>query len=183
MDRVGDWIQTFTGRQFWPLSPHVDDIVIEDIAHALSNKCRYGGHTRRFYSVAEHSVLVARRASPEHRLTALLHDASEAYLADVPRPVKPFLTGYAALEQTLDEVIAERFGLTYPWPHEVHELDCRILIDERDALMAPCPVDWNLPYAPLGLKPFTWPPEYAERQFMAAFNLYTAERQFPAAGD
>jgi hypothetical protein len=76
--RRGDWMQTFTGRRFWPLDPRGEDVLIEDIAHALSLLTRYGGHCTRFYSVAEHSVLLARAATPENALWLLLHDASEA---------------------------------------------------------------------------------------------------------
>jgi hypothetical protein len=172
------WIQTYLGKRFTPLAPQADDIEIEDIAHALAHKCRYGGHTKRFYSVAEHSVFVARHASPENRLTALLHDASEAYLADVPRPIKPHLPGYYAIEEMIDRAVARRFGLTYPWPAEVHDLDTRILADEKDKLMGPAPAAWNLPLPPLDINILPcWPPGYAKQQFMAAFDIYTAQTQ------
>lgn len=93
------WMQTYSGKQFWPLAPRVQDVELEDIAHALSNICRFNGHCKRFYSVAEHSLLVlgevrrmiARGKVTEHpRLLklALLHDAAEAYLGDIIRPVK-----------------------------------------------------------------------------------------------
>lgn len=82
------WIQTFTGRAFWPLRPRAEDVRIEDIAHALAMKCRFGGMTRQFYSVAQHSVLVSRIVPPADALWGLLHDAAEAYLPDVCRPIK-----------------------------------------------------------------------------------------------
>ena len=82
--RRGGWIQTYTGRQFWPLDPRIEDIDIHDIAHALSHQCRYSGHCLRFYSVAEHSVLLSHHVAGEHMLWALLHDAWEAYLAAIP---------------------------------------------------------------------------------------------------
>ena len=72
--RRGEWIQTFSGGRFWPLDPRPEDVYIGDIAHALSMKCRYAGHTTFFYSVAEHSVHVCRHAPAEHKLWALLHD-------------------------------------------------------------------------------------------------------------
>src|SRR5690606_5290032 len=81
--RLGDWMQTFTGRAVYPLDLRPDDIDIQDIAHALSMQCRYAGHTRQFYSVAEHSVHVARwcrQYGPAAALEGLLHDATEAYL-------------------------------------------------------------------------------------------------------
>src|SRR5690606_29748913 len=96
--RKGDWMQTFTGRRFWPLDPRPDEICIEDIAHALSMQCRYAGHCLSFYSVAEHSVLLSQHVAEPFRRWALLHDASEAYLVDVPRPIKGDLSNYRAVE-------------------------------------------------------------------------------------
>src|SRR6266700_4788978 len=101
----GDWIQTAMGRKFWPMDPRSGEVFIDDIAHALSMLCRFGGHCIRFYSVAEHSVLLSRVAEPRFKLWALLHDASEAYLADVPRPVKPALVGYKDAEERVQRAI------------------------------------------------------------------------------
>src|SRR5688572_18527016 len=92
--RVGDWILTATGRSFWPLDPRADEICIDDIAQALAKVCRFGGHCCDFYSVAQHSVLVAHlveRSHPQLALHALLHDAAEAYLGDFTQPLKPYL--------------------------------------------------------------------------------------------
>src|SRR4051794_15527189 len=86
--RRGGWITTFSRRQFWPLDPHSDEIHIEDIAHSLSQQCRFGGHSRSFYSVAQHSCLVSALCKANDALWGLLHDASEAYLGDIPRPLK-----------------------------------------------------------------------------------------------
>ncbi|BAQ16065.1 phosphohydrolase [Methyloceanibacter caenitepidi] len=169
-ERRGDWLQTFTGKQFWPLDPHPDDIDIRDIAHALANTCRFNGHCLRFYSVAEHSVAVAENVPLEHRLTALLHDAAEAYLADVPRPVKPYLSGYKDIERQLDECIAEKFGLAYPWPDAVHEVDNRILADEQVQLMTIAPAEWALPRPPLGVDLPHWSPREAEVAFACMYE-------------
>jgi hypothetical protein len=136
--RQGGWIQTRTGRKFWPLDPRPEDVHIEDIAHALAMKCRYGGHCLRFYSVAEHSVLVSQFLPPELALWGLLHDAGEAYLADVPRPVKQQLTGFHALEAAVLRAVAVRFGLQgVVEPPEVKRIDTALLSDERKVLMAP----------------------------------------------
>jgi hypothetical protein len=167
--RHGDWIQTYTGRQFWPMDPRADEIYIEDVAHALSMACRYAGHCRRFYSVAEHCVLMARQVAPEHRLWALLHDASEAYLTDVPRPVKPFLPGYREAEDRLMGAICERFGLTPGMPAEVKRVDSAILNDERAQNMCHSRFDWSIDPTPLGVTLQFWEPAEAERQFLAAF--------------
>lgn len=172
--RNGDWIQTFTGRQFWPLDPRADEVDIRDIAHSLSLQCRYNGHCNRFYSVAEHSVLVCWAASPAVKLTALLHDAAEAYLCDLPRPVKHSVTGYKEAEQVVERVIAERFGLEFPFPDEVHSLDARICLDERDQVMGPLPAPWGEPFAsltPLGTTLNCWSPDIAEKWFLHMFDV------------
>lgn len=131
----GDWMQTYTGRRFYPLDPRPEEIHPEDIAHALSLLCRYGGHVDRFYSVAEHCVLMSRAVAPEHALAALLHDATEAYVCDIPRPLKRQLPGYQDLEQRVWWAIAVRFGIDLKLPAEVKDADNRILINERTALM------------------------------------------------
>lgn len=170
--RIGDWMQTFTGRAVYPMDLRPADIDIRDIAHALSMQCRYAGHTQRFYSVAEHSVLVARYCrlyGAEAALHGLLHDATEAYLVDVPRPVKPFLVGYKEAEARAWDVITERFDVVRHTP-VVHEADNRILHDERAVLMAPCVRDWNLPGEPIGVTVEGWMPARAEREFLALFD-------------
>jgi len=172
--RKGDWMQTYTGRQFWPVDPRPDEIFIEDIAHALSLACRYAGHCISFYSVAEHSVLVARNLPDHLKLWGLLHDASEAYLVDVPRPLKPFLSGYRELEDRAMEAVCKRFGLDYlaapfSMPSQVKAIDNRILHDEQLQNMFPCVADWNLVGEPLGVELQFWSPEQAEREFLAMF--------------
>lgn len=172
-ERVGDWIQTFTGRQFWPLDPRADEIDIADIAHSLSLQCRYNGHCKFFYSVAEHSVHVCMAASDPHKLTALLHDATEAYLCDLPRPVKHSVVGYKEAEAVVERAISERFGTLCPLPEEVHELDVRIALDEREQIMGPLPAPWSGPFAsakPLGVRIRCLEPIRAEAAFLAAFH-------------
>jgi len=172
----GDWMQTSQGRQFWPLDPRVEDIHIEDIAAALARMCRYGGQLRddvEFYSVAEHSVHIAAAAPPGLKLAALLHDATEAYLQDIIRPVKPFLRDYAPIEERLAVAIGHRFGLTlHPLPTEIKRLDNAILADERDQVMAKPPTDWRLIEPPLGVQIHGWLPNKARFEFLAAFRRY-----------
>lgn len=167
--RRGDWMQTFSGGQFWPLDPRADEIHIVDIAHALSMQCRYAGHCRRFYSVAEHSVHLARFVSPKNALWALLHDASEAYLVDIPRPVKPDLTNYKYIESKVMAEVCKRFGLSPEMPAEVHEADSAIIADER-ANMAPCVAPWIGYDKPLGIALQFWSPGVAEIYFLDMFN-------------
>ena len=178
-DRKGDWIQTFTGRQFWPLDPRADEIDIADIAHSLSMQCRYNGHCKRFYSVAEHSVQVCWSASPANKLVALLHDAGEAYLCDLPRPVKRSVTGYAEAEAEVEFYIAQKFGLPCPLPDEIHELDHRICLDEREQIMGPLPAPWGEPFCslqPLGVTLNCWQPEIAEKWFLHMFDVCGGKR-------
>lgn len=109
--RAGDWVLMPSGRPFWPIDPRADEIDIEDIAFSLSHLCRFGGHCKRFYSVAEHSVYVSRLVSPEAALWGLLHDASEAYVGDMPRPLKRMLPEFVMMEGKVQQAVAERFSL------------------------------------------------------------------------
>lgn len=179
--RFGNWIQTYTGAKFWPMDPRAAELNIRDIAHALSMQCRYAGHCIRFYSVAEHSVLVARYLREQgHRpdvvLAGLLHDATEAYLVDVPRPVKPFLPGYKEAEARLWAVIAEWASLPPAIPEAVHEADNRILNDERAQNMGPCADAWGYSGEPLGVTLRLWSPASAEAAFIDMFVDITGGR-------
>lgn len=174
-ERRGDWMQLYSGKQFWPMDPRADEVEIEDIAHALSMQCRYAGHCKRFYSVAEHCVHLANYVSAPNRLWALLHDASEAYLVDVPRPVKPFLPGYKEAEARVMAVVCDRFGLPHEMPAEVHAADGAIIGDER-ANMKPCVAEWYSTGGPLGIALRYWTPEEAEYQFLWMFNHLMKKR-------
>jgi uncharacterized protein len=143
--RKGDWIQTYTGRVFWPLDPQPEDVDIRDIAHALANQCRFAGHCREFYSVAQHSVLVALALPPELQVYGLLHDAAEAYLVDLPRPVKRSVKGYLEAEEKVLEAIAQHFEILLPIPEAVFAEDNNALLTEKRDLMAPCPKNWSFP--------------------------------------
>ncbi len=163
------WIQTFTGRKVEPLDPDPAAIAVEDIAHALSLHCRFNGHYRVFYSVAEHSVRVSRQLNGDAALWGLLHDASEAYLSDVPKPLKPNLPDYCAVEDRLMRVIARRFGLSWPIPDAVHAADATLLATERRDLMAEARHDWGLHASPLDatIQPLSF--AEAEQAFLARF--------------
>jgi hypothetical protein len=123
-----------------PTRPVVDDLHIEDIAHALALECRFGGHVREHYSVAQHCVLVSWHVPRHLRLEALLHDAAEAYLKDIPRPFKkaPQMLGYRAVEQVFESAIALRFGLTAWGSPAVHEADMVVCAaEQRDLTRQP----------------------------------------------
>lgn len=169
--RKGDWMQTFTGRAFWPMDPDPEEIDIMDIAHALSMQCRYGGHVREFYSVAEHSVHISHLCRREHALWGLLHDASEAYVQDVIRPIKPFLGDYKAIEEGMMAAICERFGLAPLMPLEIKTLDTAILVNEAQSLMSDPPIPWGMVWTPLaGVTIQCWSPAEARDQFLSRFH-------------
>jgi uncharacterized protein len=136
------WIQTYSGGQFWPLNARVEEVQLTDIAHALSMICRYTGHVREFYSVAQHSVIASLIVPFEDAKWALMHDATEAYLCDVARPVKPFLGEYKEIENQLMGVICSKFGLALEEPASVKQADLILLATERRDLMAAPPVPW-----------------------------------------
>ncbi len=105
------FIQTHSGIRVPLLDPKPEHILIEDIGWALSMQCRYAGHCKQFYSVAEHSMLVADICPPGLKFEALLHDAAEAYILDLPSPLKALLQGYKAIEYKFEVAIREAFGL------------------------------------------------------------------------
>lgn len=172
----GSWMQTFTGRRFFPMDPDPDEVDVLDVAHSLAMQCRYNGHVRSFYSVAEHCVLVSRVVAPEHALWGLLHDATEAYVGDMVRPLKVHMPAYRAAEDRVMDAIATRYGLVGPMPAEVKEADTRLLLDERDALLGPSPARWDVDGEPFGVRIEAWSPERAEAAYLSRFYELTDRR-------
>lgn len=127
-------ITTWSGKWFDILKPEDYEYDIEEIAHALSNLCRYTGHSNTFYSVAEHSVLVSRLVPDNLALTGLLHDAGEAYLGDVASPLKALLPEYKKIEDRVEAAIAAHFDLPFPSPPEIKEADKRMYWQERQGV-------------------------------------------------
>lgn len=186
------FIQTRTGRRFHLLCPNPSDIRIEDIAHALSNMCRFTGHTRKFYSVGEHSVRVCRRVMETHpnddldghpfpsygdfdgnelAFAALMHDASEAYLADIARPFKhlPEFEWYRKIEDKLMKEIASAFCFQYPLHPAIKNADEVLLGTEARDLMAPVIDGWHFRYDHLPERIKPWSPRKAKREFLELF--------------
>lgn len=138
------WIMTASGLAFYPTKPRIQDVRIEDIAHALAAASRFGGHARCPYSVGQHSHIASQilegLSGPRAALYGLLHDASEAYLGDVPRPLKklPAFEGYRAAESYLQGVIYLAFGLSkHDEPEHLKTVDRRLLRTEQQCLMPP----------------------------------------------
>ncbi len=170
---TGPSIQLRSGGGFNPLEPDPASIHIEDIAHALSNQCRFAGHVRDFYSVAQHSVLCCRQVlPPESQLAMLMHDASEAYLVDLPRPLKAAFPQYAEIEDRLMEVIAGKYGFQWPMTEAMKLIDNRMLFTEKRDLMEPA--DWGYEVEPYGdYKIVPWNPTTSERAFLVVFEQLT----------
>lgn len=168
-----DAVATFTGGRIEPLHPRQEDIHIEDIARGLANGCRWNGQCR-FYSVAEHSVLVSYIVPT---LEALMHDASEAYLTDMARPVKtrsPLGELYLKYERLSEIAIAKRFNLQYPWDEQIKAADyamgfaeAKQLVPHLGALLDPVEVDTP----PLEM----WTPDQAYAAFLARFYTLGGE--------
>jgi hypothetical protein len=171
-ERTGDWIQTFTGRKFWPLDARPEEIDIYDIAHALALQCRYVGHVTVFYSVAQHSDLASELVTADRdRLWALLHDASEAYLSDVSRPVK-HSSGfgfYREAEKRVQAAICHRFGLTVEEPPSIKEVDTRQVSTERRDLMVGKHAWGTDRFAAFDRRIVAWAWEVAEERFLSRF--------------
>lgn len=176
--RKGDWIQTFTGRAFYPQDPRPDDVDPVDIAHALALINRYTGHTPVPYSVAQHSVfccwLVIHKLAPGNLTAArwaLMHDASEAYLTDISRPVKLFLPEYRDAEAKVTATIATRFGLPGPREPAIVKVADEVMLASEAELFFPLekrPQNWGLRSAPdySMLPVVVWDWREAERKFM-----------------
>lgn len=172
----GPYIITYTGKKVYPLTMGVGDVSIFDIAHALSNTCRYNGHVSFFYSVAQHSVLLAESKFPGMPQWRLLHDAGEAYLPDVCHGFKPLLPKLIEMEEHILELVAEKFGLP-PLAGEVLRKikigDSAIIHWEGRALMPIVPgTQWSDDVIPpkVKIKIEGWPPHYAEERFIECFK-------------
>lgn len=125
-----DCIRTVSGQYVNVFDTDPNTILIEDIAHSLSHQCRFGGHLPSFFSVAQHCVNVSYCVPEEHAFAGLMHDASEAYLLDMPKPIKDRMPEYKAIERKLMQVIALKFGFNYPLHHEIKKADKAKLEDE-----------------------------------------------------
>ena len=165
----GAWITTFSGKRFHFLEPTPDEVDIRDIAHHLSLLCRFTGACKLFYSVAEHSILVAELVPQELKLSALLHDAAEAYINDISRPVK-YSHKLDDTEAVIMSVIVDKFGIN-PTAPEIKEADNVVMATEARDLMPNTDCWASLPDpSPTKIVPIT--PRMAELGFLLRFRLY-----------
>jgi len=171
------WIQTASGLKFPLIEVNPAAILIHDIAHALSMLCRFNAQCLRPYSVAEHSVHVSHEIAPHLALVGLMHDAAEAYLGDMPGPLKKCLPRFHSIEIRLIHAIGAKFGFSYPEKGtaeacELKRADIQLLVDEKAVLMAPEPEPWP-PAAPPAKNPHRiqcWPPAVAKAKFLARYE-------------
>jgi uncharacterized protein len=202
-----NFIRTFTGRKFWPLDPRPHEIDVRDIAHSLSLQCRWTGHTDGFYSVAEHSIRVSLEAQRmafklstsrtpsvishvrEIALWGLLHDAPEAYIADLARPVKHFTAFgeiYKPIERRLMDAVIERFQLIPHAPSIVKDADAVLLNSEGHDLMGVEEHDaeeWHVDGPRLAETIEPMDPQFAEYEFIRRFEALMAARKVNAAAE
>lgn len=142
-----DWIETVSGKHFPFLNPNPDDIDIKDIAFSLANQCRFNGHVP-FFSVAEHSVAVAARLPARLQLAGLLHDAAEAFVSDIPSPVKRYLPDYKVIEDNIQAAINAKFGVDSYDPL-VKDADKQAVSNEAYYLLKSQGKDWiSYPHVP-----------------------------------
>ena len=171
-------VSTKSGRRVALLNPSPSQIVIGDIAHGLAHQCRFNGQTNKFYSVAQHSVLVASILPRELRLAGLLHDASEAYLGDVVQPLKDLLPEYRSIEARFCDVLGERFGVTLQHNDAIRHADLVVLATERRDLMPMDMADWSSIAGITPMRRTIRPksPEAASAQFMEMFFSLTNQK-------
>lgn len=176
-----EWIQTISGKKFTLLDPDPASIDIFDIALALGKQCRFAGHVTRFYSVAEHCVLLSELVDPGNpllQLAALLHDAEEAYTGDISQPLKSLFPGLKKLGHKIRRAIFDKFEI--PWRKitatewtAIKGIENRLILTEREVLLAEPPEKWILDY--MDLKRFdkrkikTWDPRTAAEKFIFRF--------------
>lgn len=175
---IGPTILLSNGEYFDLLAPETSVFGIDVIAHGLANVCRFAGQCREFYSVAQHSVHVSEAVSADLAMCALLHDASEAFIHDITKPLKDLLPDYRLVEDRIEADIARRFGTAYPLPSEIKRADRRLLRAEQRDLMANADTwssglgvePWPLPIVP-------WPPKLAAARFLARFHDLSARAE------
>jgi len=170
------YFRTYTGREVHPLDPKPQEITIFDVARSLSQMCRFLGHTRAFYSVAQHSVLVSKLVPRGDALWGLLHDASEAYLCDLPSPIKrdTEMSIYRIAEDRLMLAVCERYGLPPEMPRSVAVADKVALATEFRDVTTVDDLKWIV--AECGCHPLDghtiapWPSTVAEQAFLDRFE-------------
>lgn len=173
-DGAAGWIETNTHNTFFYKRRNPENISIYDIAHGLAHLCRYSGQCNYFYSVAQHSCIIFDHAPTWMKMEGLMHDGAEAYISDIPRPVKTIVPEIKMLEEEIQTQIAERFRLRYPIPSQVKILDSKLMLREAQLLF-----DNGVRWTVDGLEPLNvdiksfWSPQRSKREFLFRFEFMT----------
>lgn len=174
------WIETYTGKKFYLLAPRIQDVDIRDIAHSSAMLCRWTGHCKRHYSIAQHSYYCSLIGPENEALHRLLHDASESYMGDMNRPLKHYTPAgsiYRKQEKEVQGTIYQAFGLDVIEPPSVHVADNQMLYAEKSQLMTSLrwDIDWtsgqgaeNLGESKVVIE--RWSPDTAEKMFLSRFE-------------
>lgn len=169
------YVSTFSGNRFYPLEPRIDRVAIEDIAHGLAYLCRFNGQTSEFYSVAQHSLVVSSLVPPALRLAALLHDAAEAYLGDMVKPLKVLMPDFSDLEDRVTAIIAATFAIDFSDYAPIKRADLIALATEKRDLMPHSVERWayldDVRALPEVIVPMS--PQQAKCAFLAEFERLT----------
>lgn len=175
MSKSEAWIQTFTGKKFKPFATTKEMIDIHDIAHSLAMQCRFNGHCEQFYSIAEHSWHVSYLVPAQYALDGLLHDAAEAYVGDILKPIKNWFPEYEGMEDHIMYTIANKYGISHKMPDCVRDADVHMLNIEIDQIMKSPPASWRLPTMPHLRQVLTkmWKPKHAKEAFLSRFEELT----------
>lgn len=177
--QFGGYIRTFKNHKFFFNDIENSVIDIEDIAHALAYQSRWTGHAKQFISIAEHSILVAQNVLLYYKLEALLHDASEAYVVDLSRPLKEFVPDYRKIQKAVEAEVAKRFVVPYPMSDCVREADDRMLVTEWVKLFDKTDIELGI-----DLKPYTdfdfpnWSPKEAEQAFLDNYEKFILNNDY-----
>lgn len=170
------YIVTYTGKKFHLLEPRIEDIDIEDIAHSLSQQCRWTGHTRHHYSIAQHGYYCSFLGPKNEAFHRLNHDDSEAYVGDMNRPLKHYTEAgppYRKQEDKIQAIICDCFGMSHTPPPSVHTADEIMLYTEKAQIMASTDFEMSNPWKPSKVADITieeWTPKYAKRKFLERFQ-------------
>lgn len=174
--QLSEGIRLYSGAMFDYNHPELCLVDIEDIAHALSNVCRFAGHVSHFYSVAQHAVNASRIVDDEFAFDALMHDTAEAFTNDIPTPLKVAVPMFKALEISIEAAMAERFGFRFPLPDAVKVADLQMLKLEKESMKGTDNSEWAIldgveadhlrPLVNLSMMS----PTIAKQQFLARFE-------------
>jgi len=170
------YVSTYQGNRFYPLEPRIADVSIEDIAHGLAYQCRFNGQTSVFYSVAQHSLIVAALVPDDLRFAALLHDAAEAYIGDMVKPLKVLLPAFSEIEDKVTRIIGESFGVDLSHHPQIKQADLIALATEKRDLMPYSVEQWTYleQIAPCQDVIVPMAPEIAKKAFLDCFeSLFT----------